>query len=131
MACVIQSDLFLSTHIVNKLINCYVVVYVSITGRSTESYTEKLRMFLVNIGRVCVSTPRKVSCHLTQSVNILRIVHYNTFYIKLFCDCAPYAANYVCTSQLSLISNIVGLSIQITLYYTHFKKCGHSPADAC
>ena len=44
------------------------------------------------------------------------------FDYKFLRDCAPYAVNYVCTSQLSLIIDIVGLSIQSNLYYTHFKK---------
>ena len=63
-----------------------------------------------------------MSSHLTQSVNVFKTICYILFNNKLFRDCAPYAANVVCTSQLSLIIDIVGLSIQSNLYYTHFKK---------
>ena len=50
---------------------------------------------------------------------------------KLYRGCAPNEANSVCTSQLSLIIDTVGLSIQITLYYTHFFKVWSQPFDAC
>ena len=47
--------------------------------------------------------------------------------LSVFRGCAPYEAYFVRTSQLSLIIDIVGISIQVNLYYTHFKKVWSQP----
>ena len=53
------------------------------------------------------------------------------FLYKLFRDCAPNEANYVCTSQLSdLLTLKVYQYKEICITYT-LKKCSHSPTEAC
>ena len=79
-------------------------------------------VFLVNFGRVCVGTPRQVSCHLTRSVNILRIVHCNNI-IKFSRGCAPYVADFICPPMLAKpIFFIIYYLIVIFLYTVFFSE---------
>ena len=42
------------------------------------------------------------NCHITRSVEVLRIVCYESYYNELFRDCAPYAAYFVRPPKLAI-----------------------------